>query len=117
MSQSIDAYTIVSSFTKNPKTRVKEISFGGGYRQMIVDGLNANEETWQIEFKPLLSGAATTLENILLNSTTASSNLISWTPPGAGSTSYFSAHDIQKTFVAPYWYILTTTLRKEFILG
>jgi phage-related protein len=117
MSQSISSYRINNSFSKNPKTRIKEISFGGGYRQIIVDGLNANEEVWNVEFIPYTSATASGLEAILLDSVTSSTDFISWTPPGAGSASYFTAHDIQKSFIAPSWYVISCSLRKEFILS
>jgi len=116
MSQSIDSYTIVASTVKNAKTRIKEITFGGGYRQFITDGLNANEESWSVEFKPVVSGTASSLETVLLNSTTSEANLIAWTPPGATTSSYFTAHDIQKSHIPPSWHFISCTLRKEFIL-
>jgi phage-related protein len=116
MSQSISSYRISNNFAKTPRTRTREINFGNGYRQIIVDGFNANEETWNVEFIPYTSATASGLEAILLNSVTSSTNFISWTPPGAGSALYFTAHDIQKTFIAPSWYVISATLRKEFIL-
>jgi phage-related protein len=116
MSQSISSYRLTNSFVRNPKTRVKELSFGGGYRQIVVDGLNANEETWQVEFIPYTATTASGLETILLNSTSSASNFISWTPPGTSTVSYFTAQDIQKQHIPPSWYVITATLRKEFIL-
>ena len=117
MSQSIASYRITNSFSKSPKTRSREVNFGGGYRQIIVDGLNAKEEVWQVEFIPYINTTASGLETILLNSTSSASNFISWTPPGESTAKNYTAQDIQKQHIPPSWYVVSCSLRREFILS
>lgn len=115
MSVSIDGYTVVSDGSKSPKTRSKELSFGNGFRNIVVDGFNADEESWDITFIPYATATANALETILLNSVKGASTLLSWTPTGEAVAKIYTAHDTQKEFVGEDYIILITTLRREYI--
>lgn len=117
MSQSIADYPVTNQTTKNPKTRFKEVNFGQGYRQILVDGLNSSEESWSMDFVPMDSTAAENLESILLESVTSSTNFISWTPIGETETKYYTAHEVQKRPVSHNLWKITCTLRREYLLG
>jgi len=116
MSQSIDGYKVSTNSTKTSTLRVKELSFGGGYRNIITDGLNADNETWNIEFVPYVTATATTLEGLLNNSKSSTANMLSWTPTGESSAKIWTASDIQKMFIGKDKIIIICTLRREFIL-
>lgn len=117
MSQSIDNYKSFRNPTGAKKTRVNENSYGQGYRQIIVDGLNADEENWDIQFVPVDTTTAASLETILLDSVKESSNFILWEPPGDTTSKYFTAQDIMKKSVSPTLWVISCTLRREYILG
>jgi phage-related protein len=116
MSQSIDSYKMTYSISLSPKTRVKEMNYGQGYRQIVEDGFNTAEESWNIEFRPLDSTSFLALETILLNSVKDSNNFISWTPPEESTAKYYTAHDILRSPVGPNYWRIQATLRREFIL-
>lgn len=117
MSQSIDGYKLSYNISKQPKTRFREVNFGQGYRQIIVDGLNADEEMWSVTFIPMDSTDSSSLESILLDSVTAASNFISWTAPGETTTKYWTAHEVSKIPAGPTLWQISCSLRREFILG
>jgi phage-related protein len=117
MSQSIDAYKTTYQCSKQPVTRIKELNFGMGYRQILEDGLNSDTETWNMDFVPLDTTDATSLEVILSNSVKISSDFISWIPNGETTAKYWTAHDIQKQPAGPGWWKITCVFRREFILG
>jgi len=116
MSQSISGYKTTYECIKNPVTRVKEIDFGMGYRNIITDGLNSDTETWSIYFIPMDTTSVVALETILLNSVNGSSNFIEWTPNGESEVKYFTAKEIQKHSVGPGLFKINCTFRREFPL-
>jgi len=117
MSQSISGYKTSYNCTKNPVTRIKELNFGMGYRQILEDGLNSDIETWNMEFVPMDTTAVNSLLPILLNSVKVSTSFIKWTPNGESSDKYWTAHDIQKRSVGPDLWTIQCTFRREFLLG
>jgi phage-related protein len=102
---------------KSPKYRFIEVNFGGGYRQIVLDGLNYQEEEWAVEFETLTAANAATLEGYLLNSVSGTSTLLSWTPIGEGSSKYYTAHDVSKTPISKTHWCVNCKLRREFILS
>jgi phage-related protein len=117
MAQSIDSYVVLSSATKRPITRVKETNFGQGYRQILQDGFNTDEEVWDVEFKPMTASGINALETILLNSVKGSANYLSWTPEDETTVKYWTAHDILKVHFSPVYRKISCSLRREFPLS
>jgi phage-related protein len=116
MSVSIDAYKVTYSTTLSPKIRTKEAAFGQGYRQIVEDGFNSKEESWNMDFRGLDTTSVVILEAILLNSVKSTSQFISWTPPGETTAKTYTAHDILRSPMGPDIYKLQCTLRREYIL-
>lgn len=116
MAVSIDSYKVRYTTSKSPKTRIKENSFGMGYRQIIEDGPNSDEESWNVDFTPLDTTGILALESILLDSVKTTNNYLSWTPPGEDTIKYYTAHDIQKKPLSSTLWYMTCTLRREFPL-
>jgi len=114
MGVNISNYKVTYNAVKNPKTRFKESNFGMGFRQIVEDGPNSDEETWDIDFRAMDSTTVLVLEGILLNSVKSSSSLLYWTPPGEETTKYYTAHEVQKTFLSPTLFKLKCTFRREF---
>lgn len=119
MSQPLNTstYRLTNNISVNKKLRVKEIEFGDGYRNVVVDGVNYDIEEWDLEFFPIDSTSALTLEALLKNSLNGTSNYLSWTPPGESTTKYWTAHNINKRLVDNDYWQITTMLRREYILA
>jgi phage-related protein len=114
MSQSIAAYKVTYNTRKKPATRVKEVSFGGGYRQILVDQTDYDEEQWEVDFAPVTEAQALALETILLNSVNGTSNYILWTGPGESTAKYYTASGISKYKQGPNCWKLGCAFRREF---
>lgn len=110
-------YKLTNNISVNKKIRVKEIEFGDGYRNVIVDGQNYDQEEWNLEFVPMDSTTATTLQALLVNSLNGSANYLSWTPPGDSSTKYWTAHTISKRLIDNDFWQINCMLRREYILA
>ena len=116
MSFNLDSYKHTFNTIKRPKTRFKEVMFGDGYRQVVVDGLNPDEIDWDYETIPYSLTTINTIEAGLLNSVKSSSNLITWTGPGETSSSNYTAKDVEKKTLSSNLYQITCKLRKEFFV-
>jgi phage-related protein len=116
MSQSISAYKILNSSSKQPTTRVSETNYGQGYRQIIQDGFNTDEEIWNVDFDIITASAANSLETILLNSVKGTTNYIAWTPDDESTSKYWTARDIMKRSIGVNLRQISCTLRREFPL-
>jgi phage-related protein len=114
---SIEAYHIKDVFRKRSKERINETSFGGGYKQYILDGLNTRDVEWDITFVPLDENNANTLEGILLDCFDSTSNLIEWIGPGESTSSNYTAHNVEKSPLGSFLFVINCTLRKEYIIG
>ena len=114
MSFNLDTYDFTFNTMKSGKTRYKEAAMGDGYRQLVVDGLNADEVEFDYESIPYNLTTINIIEAGLLNSVKSSSNLISWTGPGETSSSYYTATQITKKPLSSSLYQITAKLRKEF---
>ena len=109
-------YKVMYSTSKTPSTRVNETSFGDSYRQVTVDGINYQEETWDVSFVPTSPAETTSLEALLLNSLNGTSNYLLWTGPGESTAKYYTAHNVNKQFLGPSCYKMYCQLRREFPL-
>ena len=99
---------------KKPSTRVNEINFGGGYRQIVADQTDYDEEMWTVDFVPMSLANANALETILLNSVNGTSNYILWTGPGESTAKYYTAHNINKRKDGPTCWKIGCEFRREF---
>lgn len=117
MSVSIDSYETTYSSSKTPNTNIKETNFGDGYNQTALDGINYDRESWFIEFVPLDSTSAITLEGILLNSVNGVANMLSWTPNGETTAKKWTANTINKQTAGPNLWTITCNFRREFPLS
>ena len=66
------------SLTQERSKRVQRAQFGDGYSQVLTDGLNAEQETWQCQTPPLTYPEINSIESFLLEQ---KGQAISWTPP------------------------------------
>jgi phage-related protein len=114
---STTTYQLTNNISVSKKLRVKEIEFGDGYRNVIGDGINQDIEEWNLEFVPMDSTTALTLEGLLKNSLNGTANYLSWTPPGESSTKYWTAHEINKRFLDGILWQISCRLRREYILA
>lgn len=109
-------YAVTYNTIKNPRSRITEVNFGDGYRQISIDGINYQEESWQVDFKPITQTQANSLEQILLQSVNGSDNYLYWTGPGESKAKYYTAHNISKIPLASNLWKVTCQLRREFPL-
>ena len=110
-------YTIANGgLSKAAHYNTKELQFGDGYVEIDLDGINYQRESYSLSFIPLANATCETLLGILLNSVNGTSNVLSWQPPGDGSTKYWIARDINKQHVGNDLYQVSCTLVRQFIL-
>lgn len=110
-------YFLEYSSTKTLQYKTKEIQFGDGYRQILLDGINYDQEEWSLQFAPLPTTSANTLEGILANSVNGTAKYLAWTPHGEATTKYWTATDINKTGIANGYWSISCRLRREFPLS
>jgi len=103
------------SFAKQPMTKVKEVDYSG-YKEIVVDGINYDKETWNVEWILQDSTAALSLETILLNSVKGTSTYILWTGPGESTAKYYIAKSINKQGRNPSFYRISATFERVFPL-
>jgi len=72
-----------SSLTQQRSQRVQRAQFGDGYSQVLTDGLNAEQETWQCQTPPLTYPEINSIESFLLEQ---KGQAISWVPPFSTKT-------------------------------
>lgn len=68
----------IATARKELKPRVVVASFGDGYEQRIVDGINAAPEVWSVSFVPSSKSAIATLDDYLISQIGLA---FSWTNP------------------------------------
>ena len=71
------------SLTQERSQRVQRAQFGDGYSQILTDGLNAEQETWQCQTPPLTYPEINSIESFLLEQ---KGQAISWIPPFSTKT-------------------------------
>ena len=71
------------SLTQQRSQRVQRAQFGDGYSQILTDGLNAEQETWQCQTPPLTYPEINSIESFLLEQ---KGQAISWIPPFSTKT-------------------------------
>ena len=71
------------SLTQQRSQRVQRAQFGDGYSQVLTDGLNAEQETWQCQTPPLTYPEINSIESFLLEQ---KGQAISWVPPFSTKT-------------------------------
>jgi phage-related protein len=72
-------------FSKNTKTTVNRVSFGDGYEQRVVAGINYMPATWQLSWKDQPISVIESIETFL--KAQKGTDPFYWTPPGE-STQY-----------------------------
>jgi len=71
------------SLTQERSQRVQRAQFGDGYSQVLTDGLNAEQETWQCQTPPLTYAEVNSIESFFLEQ---KGQAISWIPPFSTKT-------------------------------
>ena len=94
-----------SSLTQKRSQRVQRAQFGDGYSQILTDGVNAENETWQCQTPPLTYAQINSIESFFLEQ---KGGAISWTPPY--STKTFSEPFTSGTLNLGYTNIASGTL-------
>lgn len=117
VSLSLTTYGVTINTAKQPTYKTKETVFGDGYRQITLDGINYEQEQWNVEFAPMNNTKATTLEGLLQNSVNGTSNYLSVTMPNESTAKYYTAYNIQKVMLAPNLSQISCTFRREFPLS
>ena len=72
-----------SSLTQQRSQRVQRAQFGDGYSQVLTDGLNTDQETWQCQTPPLTYPEINSIESFFLEQ---KGQAISWIPPFSTKT-------------------------------
>ena len=114
-----DTYKVTKRTAKKRKINTKELQFGDGYRQILVDGINYDREQWSMDFVLLDSTSAIALEEILVNSVYAPANIIQWTPLDSTTAKYWTAGEVSKTpngISGRCQWKITCTLSREYPL-
>lgn len=93
------------SLTQQRSQRVQRAQFGDGYSQVLTDGLNAEQETWQCQTPPLTFPEINSIESFLLEQ---KGQAILWTPPF--STKTFSKPFTSGTLSLGYTNLSSLTL-------
>lgn len=94
-----------ASLTQKRSQRIQRAQFGDGYSQILTDGINAENETWQCQTPPLTFAQINSIESFLLEQ---KGGTISWTPPYSAKT--FSRPFTGGTLNLGYTNIETLTL-------
>jgi len=71
------------SLTQQRSQRVQRAQLGDGYSQVLTDGLNAEQETWQCQTPPLTYAEVNSIESFFLEQ---KGQAISWIPPFSTKT-------------------------------
>tara|TARA_R100000908_G_C3658869_1_gene87071 strand:- start:74 stop:595 length:522 start_codon:yes stop_codon:yes gene_type:complete len=71
------------SLTQRRSQRVQRAQFGDGYSQVLTDGVNAEQETWECQTPPLTFAKINSLESFFLEQ---KGQAIAWTPPYSTKT-------------------------------
>jgi phage-related protein len=71
------------SLTQQRSQRVQRAQFGDGYSQVLTDGLNAEQETWQCQTPPLTYPEINSIESFFLEQ---KGQAIYWIPPFSTKT-------------------------------
>ena len=93
------------SLTQRRSQRVQRAQFGDGYSQVLTDGVNAEQETWQCQTPPLTFPQINSLESFFLEQ---KGQAIAWTPPY--STKTFSKPFTSGKLVLGYTNLSSLTL-------
>lgn len=72
-------YTPDFGVRANIKPRVRSVSFGDGYQQRQANGINARNDTWDLQFQRRTNTEATAIMDFL--AARAGVEAFDWTPP------------------------------------
>lgn len=103
-------------FVKRVEFRRKETNFGDGYKQVVIDGVNAEKEMWDVQFVALTTTLANNLEIKLKDSINGTNNYLKWLAPGEINSKYYTAKNIQKVAIRSNKFIVSATLEREYPL-
>lgn len=78
-----DDIPLDGTLTQRRSQRIQRAQFGDGYSQILTDGVNAENETWQCQTPPLTFAQINSIESFFLEQKGAA---ISWTPPYSTKT-------------------------------
>jgi phage-related protein len=107
---------VTYNFVKRTEFRRKETNFGDGYKQIVIDGINADKETWDVEFVALPTTQANNLEIKLKDSINGTNNYLKWLAPGEINYKYYVATNISKVAIRSNKFIVSCTLEREYPL-
>jgi phage-related protein len=110
-------YKITINSSKTPAYNIKEVTFGDGYNQIGLDGINYDREQWSMDFVLLDTTSSLELETLLLESVNGTSNYLRWTPAGESTQKYWTAHNVSKQPRGNGFWKITCNLRREFPLS
>lgn len=121
MSVTLDTstYKLTSNTQKQSNYNTKKLQFGDGYINIALDGINYDREQWSMDFIPMDSTEANTLEAMLKNSVSGEAYYLKWMPAGEASYKYWIAESVNKAPVqgsSTLWKI-TCTLTRMFPLS
>lgn len=110
-----DLYHVTANIQLKPKYRQNVVTLGDGYKNRSIDGINYEEEVWNMEFLPQIASVAITLKELLLNSVNGAGNVLSWTPLPESTMKYWVATEILMRPTKSNKWKISCILTREYI--
>lgn len=119
MPQTIDPniYKMSRRKTETSNVRVKRTPFGDGYDQVVLDGINTDEDSWEQYFIPMSNIESIALRNALKASVAGTANVISWTPDGDTGPKYWRASNIKRSHGPGITRVVSCTYTRTYIIS
>jgi phage-related protein len=117
MAVNLTEKVMLKNFVKRSELRRKETNFGDGYKQVVVDGVNAEKEMWDVQFVALPKTQANNLEIKLRDSINGTNNYLYWLAPGEINYKYYTANNVQKIALNSNKFVVSATLEREYPLS
>ena len=93
---------------------ILKISFGNGYEQRTVDGINSKEIKWSITYNNLSDSDRGTVWTFL--DTVKAVDWFTWTPPGGTSTKFVVDGSVSEHAISGNLYSIGFNIRQVFDL-
>ena len=107
-------HVAAASFTRNSKARIRIAQFGDGYSQRIREGINTQDDTWELSFvNRSISDAASIIS--FLESKHGSDYFL-WTPPGDTTQFKVICDSWNTVYASPISRTISCTFKRVFDL-
>jgi len=115
MPSNFPAITVGSKSRKRKGFRVLRADFGDGYTQAVPDGINNEEEMWELSFDQYPIADVQTLESFF--DSLGAADYFYWTPPyEATSKKWRQEGEYSVSFDGPLTKTMTVSIKRVFTL-